>query len=157
MENKIKVCFFCHGNYCRSPMAEYLFQDMVNKAGLADRFIIASAAATSEDVGSRPHYEASRVMQEHGISMAGKYAVQLTPKDYNYYDYLIGMDRLNLRELKRVIPSDPERKISLLLDYTDHPRDIADPWLTRNFEKTYDDIMIGLNAFLNYLKKTGQL
>ncbi len=153
MEDKIKICFFCHGNYCRSPMAEYLFKDMVKKAGLEDRFVIDSLAATSEDVGSPPHPEAERVMREHGLSMAGKYAVQLTPKDYDYYDYLIGMDRINLREIRRVIRSDPEGKIHLLLDYTDHPRDIADPWLTRKFEKTYDDIMTGLTAFLKYLMK----
>ncbi len=151
MENKIKVCFFCHGNFCRSPMAELLFQDMVNQAHLADHFVIDSRAATSEDVGSPPHPEATRVLREHGLSTAGKYAVQLTPKDYDYYDYLIGMDHINLREIRRVIRSDPEGKISLLLDYTDHPRDIADPWLTHNFEKTYEDIMTGLTAFLKYL------
>ncbi len=151
MENKVKVCFFCHGNYCRSPMAEFLFKDMVKKDGLEDHFVIASGAATSEDVGSQPNYETRRILMEHGLSTGGKRAVQMTPKDYDYYDYIIGMDHKNLRELKRVIRSDPDHKISLLLDYTNHPRDIADPWITGDFEKTYEDIMTGLKAFLRYV------
>lgn len=153
----IKVLFVCHGNICRSPMAEFVFRDMVQKRGLSDRFYIASAATSSEELGNPVHYGTVRKLKAHGISTVGKYAVQLKKKDYREYDYILGMDYRNIRNIDRIIDSDPERKVSLLLDYTEHPRDIADPWYTGNFDRTYEDILEGCEGFLNYLISKGYI
>ena len=134
----IKVLFICLGNICRSPMAEFVFRDMVQKRGLADRFHIASAATSSEELGNPVHRGTTEKLKEYGISTKGKYAVQLKKKDYQEYDYLIGMEYRNIRGIQRIIGSDSEHKVSMLLDFTGNPRDIADPWYTGNFDKTYD-------------------
>lgn len=147
----INVLFVCLGNICRSPMAEFVFRDMVSKRGLADQFHIASAATSSEESGNPVHYGTTNKLKEYGISTRGKYAVQLKQKDYRRYDYILGMEYRNIRGINRIIGSDPERKVSRLLDFTGHPRDIADPWYTGNFDKTYDDIVEGCEGFLNYL------
>lgn len=147
----IRVLFVCLGNICRSPMAEFVFRDMVSKRGLADQFHIASAATSSEEAGNPVHYGTTNKLKEYGISTRGKYAVQLKQKDYRQYDYILGMEYRNIRGINRIIGSDPERKVSRLLDFTGHPRDIADPWYTGNFDKTYDDIVEGCEGFLNYL------
>lgn len=144
----IKVLFICHGNICRSPMAEFVFKDMVKKAGCSDQFYIASAATSTEEIGNPVHYGTRRKLKEFGISTEGKYAVQLRKSDYDRYDYLIGMDDWNIRNMMRILKSDPENKVCKLLDFTDHPRDIADPWYTGNFDKTYDDIKEGCEALL---------
>lgn len=148
----IKVLFICHGNICRSPMAEFLFKDLVARRGLADQFEIASAATSREEIGNPVHWGTREKLRECGISVAGKYAVQMTRADYKKYDYLLGMDQYNIRNMSRIVSSDPEGKIRRLLDFTDHPRDIADPWYTGNFDATYRDIMEGLEAFLRVLK-----
>lgn len=148
----IKVLFLCHGNICRSPMAEFLFKDLVARRGLADQFEIASAATSREEIGNPVHWGTREKLRECGISVAGKYAVQMTRADYKKYDYLLGMDQYNIRNMSRIVGSDPEGKIRRLLDFTDHPRDIADPWYTGNFDATYRDIMEGLEAFLRVLK-----
>ena len=148
----IKVLFICHGNICRSPMAEFLFKDLVARRGLADQFEIASAATSREEIGNPVHWGTREKLRECGISVAGKYAVQMTRADYKKYDYLLGMDQYNIRNMSRIVGSDPEGKIRRLLDFTDHPRDIADPWYTGNFDATYRDIMEGLEAFLRVLK-----
>lgn len=153
----IKILFVCHGNICRSPMAEFVFRDMVQKRGLADRFYIASAATSSEELGSPVHHGTTEKLKKYGISTKGKYAVQLKKKDYQEYDYLIGMESRNVRGIHRIIGSDSEHKVSMLLDFTGHPRDIADPWYTGNFDKTYDDIVEGCEAFLNYLESQNLL
>ena len=153
----IKVLFICLGNICRSPMAEFVFRDMVQKRGLADRFHIASAATSSEELGNPVHRGTTEKLKEYGISTKGKYPVQLKKKDYQEYDYLIGMEYRNIRGIQRIIGSDSEHKVSMLLDFTGNPRDIADPWYTGNFDKTYDDILEGCEGFLNYLESQNLL
>ena len=149
----IKVLFVCHGNICRSPMAEFVLKDMTEKRGIADQFQIASAATSTEEIGNPVHYGTRNKLKQYGISTAGKYAVQLTKKDYQKYDYILGMDQWNIRNISRIVRTDPEQKVHLLLDYTDDPRDIADPWYTGNFDRTYDDIVEGCTSFLAYLSK----
>lgn len=144
----IKVLFVCHGNICRSPMAEFVMKDMVKKAGAQKEFYIASAATSTEEIGNPVHYGTRRKLQEFGISTAGKYAIQLQKSDYEKYDYLIGMEKANIRNMLRILKDDPEKKVCRLLDFTEHPRDIADPWYTGNFDITYDDIREGCEALL---------
>ena len=149
----IKVLFVCHGNICRSPMAEFIMKDMVKKAGLSDKIYIASAATSREEIGNPVHYGTRTKLQKYGISTAGKYAVQMTMQDYREYDYVIGMDQNNLRNMKRMTGNDSLNKLHLLLDYTDRPGDIADPWYTGNFDQTYEDIVEGCRGLLNYIEK----
>lgn len=148
----IKILFICHGNICRSPMAEFVMKDMVQKAGIADNFFIASAATSAEEIGNPVHRGTRTRLAGEGISTAGKYARQMTRKDYAEYDYLIGMDRWNLRSMERIVGPDREGKLSLLLDYTDRAgAEIADPWYTGNFDETYDDIVEGCRGLLKKL------
>ena len=149
----IKILFICHGNICRSPMAEFVFKDMVKKAGLSEKFYIASAATSSEEIGNPVHRGTRAKLNSVGISTAGKYAVQMKKKDYAAYDYLIGMEQWNIKNMMRIAGNDPENKIHRLLDFSDRPRDIADPWYTGNFDVTYDDITEGCEALLNYIEK----
>ncbi len=147
-----KILFICHGNICRSPMAEFLLKDMVAKKGLAAAFSIASAATSREEIGNPVHYGTKRKLAELGISVAGKYARQVTPADYHNYDHLIIMDRNNQRNLERIIGQDVDHKVSLLLAYAGRPgQSIADPWYTGDFDLTYNDIQAGLDGFLKYL------
>ncbi len=148
----IKILFICTGNICRSPMAEFLLKDIVQKRGLADRFQIDSAATSSEEIGNPVHRGTRSKLNSLGISTDGKYARQITPADYGQYDYLIGMDEWNIRNMRRIFGNDPRQKICRLLDFTDAPRDIADPWYTGDFEQTYQDIMEGLEAFLKKIR-----
>ncbi len=148
----IKILFVCHGNICRSPMAEFVMKDMVQKAGVAGDFFIASAATSTEEIGNPVHHGTRSRLAREGISTAGKYARQMTRKDYEDYDYLIGMDHWNLRNMERITGADRDGKLSLLLDYTERAGDdIADPWYTGNFEETYDDIVEGCTALLQKL------
>lgn len=148
----IKVMFVCHGNICRSPMAEFMFKDLVNKNGLSDKFIIESSATSYEEIGNPVHRGTRAVLNKHGISCAGKYAVHLEKSDYDKYDYFIGMDGANLKNMLRIFGSDTENKISLLLDYTGENRDVADPWWTGDFTSTERDVLNGVTAFFEYLK-----
>ena len=156
MEKMIKVLFVCHGNICRSPMAEFIFKDMVKKQNIADDFYISSAATSTEEiwngVGNPVYPPAREELAKHGISCAGKRAVQITKSDYDKYDYILGMDSWNMRNMMRILKKDPQGKVKLLLDYSSNPRDIADPWYTGNFDVTYADIVEGCEAFLNWLK-----
>ena len=126
----IKILFVCYGNICRSPMAEFVMKDMAKKNGMADSLYIASAATSTEEIGNGVHYGTRGKLSEYGISTEGKKAVQLQKSDYDKYNYIIGMDSMNMRHMKRMLPEDKEDKIHLLLDFTDNPRDIADPWYT---------------------------
>lgn len=149
---KKRILFVCHGNICRSPMAEFVMKWLVDEAGLSDQFEIASAATSTEEIGNSVYPPARRKLAEHGISCAGKTARQLTRRDYDHYDLLIGMDSWNLRNMQRMCGGDPEGKISLLLDFTSHPRDVADPWYTDDFEATWRDCLEGCRAVLDYLR-----
>lgn len=130
---------------------------MVKKEGLAGQFSIASAATSMEEIGNPVHYGTRNKLAQVGISTAGKYAVRMERKDYQKYDYLVGMDSWNYKNMLRIAGKDPEKKISLLLDYTDHPRDVDDPWYTGNFEKTYEDVVAGCKGLLACIKKKGLL
>ena len=147
-----KILFICHGNICRSPMAEFLLKDIVNKRGLADAFEIASAATSREEIGNPVHYGTRNKLAQFGISLAGKHAVQVTKRDYEHYDLLLVMDSNNIRNLRRVIGEDTQNKVHLLLDYTERKGEsIADPWYTGDFDVTYNDIMEGLAGLLEQL------
>ena len=148
----IKVLFVCLGNICRSPMAEFLFKDIVNKKGLRDKFIIESAGTSNEEEGNPVHYGTKNKLAEVGISVDGKYARQLKKDDYEKFDYIIAMEQRNVRDIYRIIGKDKDNKIYRLLDFSNNPRDISDPWYTHNFDLTYNDIMEGLEAFLDFLK-----
>ena len=153
----IKVLFVYHGNICRSPMAEFVMKDLVKKAGLSKSFVIDSAATSSEEIwngrGNPVYPPARRKLAEHGISCDGKTARQITREDYKRYDLLIGMDQMNYRNMMRVFRTDPEGKIHLVLDYTDHPGDVADPWYTGNFDATWTDVLEGCTALLEICRK----
>ena len=143
-----KILFVCHGNICRSPMAEFVMKDLVKQAGLEGQFQIASAATSTEEIGNSVYPPARRKLAEHGISCAGKTARQLTKADYAQYDLLIGMDRANIRNMNRICGGDPDGKIKLLLSYTDRPGDVADPWHTDDFDATWQDVMEGCQGLL---------
>ena len=143
-----KILFVCHGNICRSPMAEFVMKDLVKQAGLEGQFQIASAATSTEEIGNSVYPPARRKLAEHGISCAGKTARQLTKADYTRNDLLIGMDRANIRNMNRICGGDPDGKIKLLLSYTDHSGDVADPWYTGDFDATWRDVMEGCQGLL---------
>ena len=157
----IRVLFVCLGNICRSPMAEFIMKSIISERGLSDRFYIASAATSTEEiwngVGNPVYPPAKRELAKHGISCEGKRAVQITKADYGKYDYIRGMEERNIRNILRIVGKDPEHKVKLLLDYSDHPRDIADPWYTGNFESTYRDVVEGCEGFLLYLEREGRI
>ena len=147
----IKILFVCLGNICRSPMAEFVMKDIVKKRGIADNFEIASAATSTEELGNPVYPPARRKLNENGIDCNGKTARQMTKEDYSYYDYILAMDRNNLRNMVRFVGDDPDRKVSLLMSHTDTPRDVADPWYTGDFEQTWQDVNKGCNAVLKEL------
>ena len=149
----IKVLFICHGNICRSPMAEFVFKDMVVKAGLSRSFEIASAATSREEIGNPVHPGTRRILEPLGISCRGKHAVQATKKDYAHYDYLIGMDSWNIRNMMRIFGSDPEHKVYKLLEFAGRSDDVADPWYTGNFDVTYRDVFEGCEGLLKHIQK----
>ena len=148
----IKVLFICHGNICRSPMAEFVMKDLVKKAGLEHGFEIASAATSTEEIGNPVYPPARRKLAQHGIGCEGKRARQLCREDYREYDLLVGMDRANLRNMQRICGGDPEGKLSLLLDYTNRPGEVADPWYTGDFDQTWEDVLEGCQGLLAAVK-----
>lgn len=157
----IKVLFICHGNICRSPMAEFILKDMVQQKGIEEQFLIRSAATSTEEIWNgigNPIYPPAReILRKHGISCEGKRAVQVTKKDYGKYDYILGMDQRNIRNMLRIFGGDPEGKIRLLLEMTGRSGDIADPWYTGDFQLTYLDIEEGCKGFLQYLEENGKI
>jgi len=152
-----RILFVCHGNICRSPMAEFYMKDLIRKKGLENAFSVASAATTGEEitdgVGNPVYPPARRELLKHGISPDGKRARKLSPRDYEEYDLIVGMDRENLADMKRILGSDPRGKISLLLDHTGAPRDVADPWYTGDFGATWRDVETGCRALFEKLVK----
>ena len=148
----IKILFVCHGNICRSTMAESVMTYMAARRGLSDHFHIASAATSREEIGNPPHHGTVRKLREVGIPVVPHRAVQMTKRDYETYDYLIGMDDWNIRNMQRITGGDPEHKIYKLLEFADTTRDIADPWYTGNFDVTYEDIVEGCEALLDRLE-----
>ncbi len=153
MENDmIRILFICHGNICRSTCAQYVFQDMIGKAGLRDLFYVDSAATSREEIGNPIYPPMERTLKNHGIECTGHRARQMTRADYDSYDLLIGADDENLYYMNRICGGDPEGKFNLLMDYTDRPgKEISDPWYTRDFERTYKDVVNGCEGLLDYL------
>ena len=150
----IRVLFVCHGNICRSPLAEFIMKDLVEKKGLSSQFEIASAATSREEIGNPIHDGTKQKLDELGIKNYGKKrARQMTKSDYQEYDYLIGMDQYNIRNMLRILGGDPDHKVYRFLEFTNNTRDIADPWYTGDFEQTYTDIVQGCEGFLNDLKQ----
>lgn len=146
-----KILFVCHGNICRSPMAEFVMKDLVKKAGLTSQFQIASAATSREEIGNPVYPPARRKLAEHGIACGGHEARQFINSDYEKYDLLIGMDKANLRDMYRICGDDFADKIHLLMDYTNHPGEVADPWYTEDFETTWRDVLAGCQGLLGSL------
>lgn len=144
-----RILFVCHGNICRSPMAEFIMKDLVAKAGRTADFYIESAATSTEEIGNPVYPPARRKLAENGIRCDGHAARQVSRADYDRFDLIVCMDHNNLRWISRIIPADPEGKIHLLLDFTDRPGDVADPWYTGNFDATWRDCLEGCTALLN--------
>ena len=145
---RTKVLMVCWGNICRSPMAEFVMKDLVEKRGVADRFYIESAAHSSEEIGNPVYPPAKAELARHGISCEGKRARRMSREDYDKFDYIIGMEKMNLGYMNRILGADPEGKVHLLMDFTDHPEDIADPWYTGDFSGVYKQILEGCEALL---------
>ena len=154
--DKIKVMFVCHGNICRSPMAEFIFKKIINDNGVGDKFIVSSCATSTEEiwngVGNPVYPPAQRMLEKHCISCEGKRAVQLKRSDYEKYDFFIGMDEANIRNMHSILGGDRDGKINKLMDYTDYGGNVADPWYTGDFETTYNDILKGCKAFYETIK-----
>ena len=149
----INIMFVCHGNICRSPMAEFVLKDMVAKRKISHNFHIESSATSREEIGNDIHYGTKNKLKKVGVPFTPRKATQITKSDYDKYDFILCMDNNNIRNLSRIIPNDKDNKIKLLLDFSDNPRNIADPWYTGNFEDTYNDIIEGCEALLNYIEK----
>ena len=149
----IKIVFVCHGNICRSPMAEFVMKDLVKKAGLQEQFHITSAATSREEIGNPVHKGTKAILQKYNINAGAKTAIQLRKEDYEKYDYIIGMDAMNIRNILRIVKEDNLHKVSLLLNYANEHRDIADPWYSGDFESTYRDVKQGCIALLEVIQK----
>ncbi len=153
----IKILFVCHGNICRSTMSQFVFQHMVNNLNISDQFYIDSRATSTEEIGNPPHRGTIRKMKEVGIPVIPHRATQISRSDYDNFDYLIGMDTWNMRNLGRMLKGDPEGKVYKLLTFAGSDRDIADPWYTGNFDETYDDVVEGCEGLLTYLREKGEI
>ncbi len=147
-----KLIFVCHGNICRSPMAEFVMKDLVKKAGLENEFHIESAATSTEEIGNPVYPPARQELAKHGIGCAGHAARQLRREDYGEFNLLVGMDQANIRNMRRICGGDPEGRIRLLMDFTDRPGEVADPWYTGDFETTWRDVLDGCQGLLKYLQ-----
>ena len=149
--------FVCHGNICRSPMAEFIFKDLAEKQGIADRFVVSSSATSTEEIwngiGNPVYPSAKAELAKHGLSCNGKRAVRLEKNDYDKYDLFVGMDSANIRNMLRIFGSDPDGKVRKLMDYTDRGDDVADPWYSDRFDVAYQDILEGNTAVLEAVIK----
>ena len=153
---KTRVLFVCHGNICRSTMAESVMTYLVQQHHLAEQFEISSAATSREEIGNPPHYGTVGKLRQVGIPLIPHRAVQMTRADYEYYDYLIGMDSANIRNMIRIAGDDRDNKIYKLLQFAGIDRDVADPWYTGDFEATYKDVMTGCEALLQYILESNK-
>ena len=151
MKKMIKVLFCCHGNICRSTLAQSLFTHMVKERGIEDMFEIDSAATSTEEIGNPPHYGTVRKLREEGVPLIPHRARRMMQRDYDHYDYLIGMDSANIRNMTRIAEGDPEGKIHKMLEFAGSSADVADPWYTGDFDATYRDVKAGLDGFLKWL------
>ena len=153
----MKIMFVCHGNICRSPMAEFIFKDLAEKQGIAERFVVSSSATSTEEIwngiGNPVYPPAKAELAKHGLSCNGKRAVQLEKNDYDKYDLFVGMDSANIRNMLRIFGSDPDGKVRKLMDYTDRGGDVADPWYSYRFDVAYRDILEGCTALLEAVIK----
>lgn len=149
----IRVMFVCLGNICRSPMAEFVLKELVRRENLENEFYISSSATSSEEIGNGVHYGTIRKLNQMNIPVEERVAIKLQKNDYNNYDFIIGMEDSNVRNIIRILGNDNQDKVFKLLDFSKNSRDIADPWYTGNFDKTYTDILEGCKAFLEYCKK----
>ena len=147
----IKILFVCLGNICRSPMAEFVFKDMVNKKGLSNEFYIESAATSGYTIGEGIYYGTRDILKEQGIPFKERKARQMTKEDYKKFDYILGMENKNIINILRIVGEDKENKVHRLLDFSDSPRDISDPWYTGDFDITYYDVEDGCSKFLEYI------
>ena len=153
----IRVAFCCHGNICRSTLSESVFTHKVKELGLEDLFEIDSFATSTEEIGNPPHRGTVGKLREVGIPLVPHRAKQITVRDYDNFDYIIGMDTANIRNLNRMLKGDPEDKVYKLLSFAGSGRDIADPWYTGNFDITYDDVVEGCEGFIEYLRENGEI
>ena len=149
----VKILFICHGNICRSPMAEFVFKKLVEDLGISDRFYVASAATSYEEIGNPVHFGTAKILDRLGISYSGKRAVHLEKSDYLKYDYLVCMDTANVRNTLRIVVDDTEKKIYKLLEFANSNEDVADPWYTGDFERTYKDVLSGCKGLLMHIEK----
>ena len=148
--NRMRILFVCHGNICRSPMAEFILKALVRARGMEDRYYIESAAVSAEEIGNPIYPPARRCLSQHGVPFdAGKRARQITRADYSRFDRIVCMDSSNLRLIRRIIPDDPDGKIHLLMAYTGTGRDVADPWYTGDFEEAFQDILEGCEGMIS--------
>lgn len=151
---KYRILFICHGNICRSPMAEFVFKALVRTYGLEDMFYVESAAVSTEEIGNPIYPPAKRCLTQHGVAFdKDKTSRQVTLEDYNKFDFLICMDNSNIRLLKRIIPDDPQNKVHLMMSYAGKSRDVADPWYTGDFETTFQDVLSASEAFLKKIER----
>lgn len=148
---KYKILFVCLGNICRSPMAEFVMKDLVRQMGIDSQFEIASAATSTYEIGNPVYPPARQKLASHGIDCKGKTARQITKHDYDYYDYIIAMDQSNVKNLKKMFGEDTDNKITLLMDYTTRPADVADPWYTGDFDATWNDVVEGCKGLITSL------
>lgn len=153
----IKILFICHGNICRSPMAEFFMKDIVSKRGISEEFFIASAATSREEIGNPIYPPVRRILDDKGIDYRGKTAIQVTKSDYEKYDYLICMDSNNVRNLLRIVNDDKDKKIFKLLDFTHYGGDVADPWYTGDFSSTEHDVEAGCEGLLQHILNSKQI
>lgn len=148
----IKIMFVCHGNICRSTMAEFVMKDIVRRNGCENDFLICSSATSTEEIGNDTHWGTKKILDEMKISYTKRRAVQLKKSDYEKYDFIIGMDSANIRNINRIIGSDSLNKVYKLLQFANIDRDVADPWYTRDFKATYDDVSLGCQRLFKYIK-----